>query len=1294
MIAIAIPKKLACYAVAFRLTALLVGLSISVGYAAVATAQSSGDFQPYPVRNVSVDDIKDTVERLLPPGSEIASDARNSRLWVRGSAEAHYIAREAIASLDRAKTQPIAPTGAVQPVFTHYKSLPGEQVEVTADRLQREFGGLSGVQIICDGRTSQILVMAPPEIQGRISARLAQTGPPTAVAQPTVTATARWPLPPSVAPNMRQPARVQQVQLRNSTAERVESMLVDMLRERISPVNGNVPGAVAYQLRAAAGMLSLSVDRSARIMTIEGPGDGVTSCVQLIQILDAAQQSADDSTHVVALGTARPAAVRKTINAIRASTVSHDRPGSVSSVQAASAPLVSMLYQQADQSADGTVADGPAAGDQQGVIQQFDIQPGSPVGQSAGLIGPVQIELLEGLDTLVIRGHKQDVEQVIQMIEQIEQISIEAEPSIEVYHLRNVDCEALSTLVTQLYTEVFLLRQSAVSITALVKPNALLLIGRPESVETVVDLVKRLDRPVAPETQFQVFRLKHAPAVTTAETITSFYEEREALGTKLLVIPDARSNSLIVQASPRDMQEVAAMVSQIDTDEVQAVNELKVFQLHNLLAEELADTLETAISGAAGGDADERSTVLRFLAVDTNGQKLLRSGVLNNVQITPDARANTLLVSAPAESMPLIEALITKLDQLPAAEAQIKVFTIVNSDASTMVDMLETLFGDGSGAGEPAIQTAAVDEDSSLVPLRFAVDVWTNSIIASGTVGDLSVVEAILLRLDETDVRTRQSIVYRLKNAPAEDVAAAINEYLDSERQVVDVTTDLKSPFEQIEQEVVVVAEPVSNSLIVSATPEYFQQIQRIVEQLDERPAMVMIQVLIAEVELDNADEFGVELGLQDSLLFNRGLLENLLTTTETVYDNVTGLPTSSNQTIQSATLTPGFLFNNTDLGNSGSSQAQATAPLVGTQGLSHFDLGRINTELGFGGLVLSASSEAVSVMIRALQETRRLEILSRPQVMTMDNQPAFILVGEKVPRVTGTNVTDGGIQQNTIDLEDVGLLIGVTPRISPDGLVVMEVDAQNSELGPEAEGIPISIAPNGETIRSPRIRTIQTQTTVSAMDGQTIILGGLITKSTNEIHRRVPLLADVPVLGNLFRYDFNQSERKELLIILTPHVVRNENETELMNQVEAARMSWCINDVMEMMDSSNLRNRHDEWQDSETSVIYPDLNAAGEPLPIGEPSEVIPTPGESPMRIEPIPSDMPHAGAMNGTRPESNEVEQADYRSRHPAMGTPRQGPIVSSVQPGNYTGPANQRAVGPQPGAEINPLRDQQSR
>ena len=255
------------------------------------------------------------------------------------------------------------------------------------------------------------------------------------------------------------------------------------------------------------------------------------------------------------------------------------------------------------------------------------------------------------------------------------------------------------------------------------------------------------------------------------------------------------------------------------------------------------------------------------------------------MRITADPTGNSLLVSAPPESMELIAALIAELDQVPTSTAQIKVFAIENGDAQSLMTMLQQLFGlQQTGAARPArgrrvlsaVHHAWHRARAACVSLRFSVDTRTNSIIASGSAGDLAVVEAILLRLDESDVQQRRSIVYRLKNAPAIDVANAINSVTDQPAAGAAGVSPAQlaiSPFEQIEREVVVVPEMVSNSLIISATPRYFEEIRAIVEQLDARPPMVAIQVLIAEVTLNNTDEFGVELGLQDSILFDRSLL-------------------------------------------------------------------------------------------------------------------------------------------------------------------------------------------------------------------------------------------------------------------------------------------------------------------------------------------------------------------------------------------------------------------------------------
>ena len=531
-------------------------------------------------------------------------------------------------------------------------------------------------------------------------------------------------------------------------------------------------------------------------------------------------------------------------------------------------------------------------------------------------------------------------------------------------------------------------------------------------------------------------------------------------------------------------------------------------------------------------------------------------------------------------------------------------FRIVNGDASALITTLRSLIPSQT-AGNTGSQLSSATGEAGLAPLRFSVDIRSNSIIATGSEGDLRIVEALLAKLDQTTTLQRKTAVYRLKNSPAIDVASAVNQYLYNRRVLDNATPGGDNPFQEIEREVVVVPEPVANKLILAATPRYFDEISKLIEKLDEQPPQVMIQVLIAEVTLNNTDEFGVELGLQDSVLFDRSLLGDLLTTTQTTTDSTAdGIVTTTSDLIQAATNIPGFAFNSTQpLGNSGSQSALNSANRVGGQGISNFAVGRGNDQLGFGGLVISASSKNVNVLLRALRESRRVDVLSRPQIRTLDNQPAFIQVGQRVPRIVGSTVNQNG-QSNSVSLENVGLILGVTPRISPDGNVVMEIDAEKSALGPEQEGIPVAVSVDGTVIRSPRVDTTTAQATVSAADGETIVLGGLITDSKTYTHRSVPILGDIPVLENLFRYDSNVGRKTELLIILTPHVIRTSEDNERLRQAEMARMSWCACDVFSLMgDMGYYPESHlDNVEDGAPLVIYPDLDPTAGLQPVAPP--------------------------------------------------------------------------------------------
>jgi general secretion pathway protein D len=313
--------------------------------------------------------------------------------------------------------------------------------------------------------------------------------------------------------------------------------------------------------------------------------------------------------------------------------------------------------------------------------------------------------------------------------------------------------------------------------------------------------------------------------------------------------------------------------------------------------------------------------------------------------------------------------------------------------------------------------------------------------------------------------------------------------------------------------------------------------------------------------------------------------------------------------------------------------------------------------------MVLSASSDSVSMMLRALQQSRRIEILGRPQIMTLDNQSAFIQVGKRVPRITGVRF-DGRAQNNTVELENTGLILGVTPRISPEGMVVMEIDAEKSKIDPN-EGVPISVI-DGQPVESPIIDVTTAQTTVSAASGETIVMGGLITTEKDSIRRRVPYLADLPILGQLFRYDSDTSIRAELLIFLTPHVVRSQDDMEQIKQAEAARMNWCLSDVHALHGPTGIYEDRDEsCYCGEGAVVYPDTNP-GAMIPGTFSPRVVPMEN---LELSPPIDDLPEALP----KPQPSESLPMEPRD----VEVPRQSQFSRGLRPTDYRAPL--RSVSP---------------
>ncbi len=816
-----------------------------------------------------------------------------------------------------------------------------------------------------------------------------------------------------------------------------------------------------------------------------------------------------------------------------------------------------------------------------------------------------------------------------------------------------------------------------------------------------------------PSAEFKVFQLQHASSVDAETTIRDFFttqpgnddENRPGLGARVRAIADRRSNSLIVQAGPRDMQQIAEMIKGLDVDTIPSQHQVAVFKLRNSIATDLATTLTTALTEAEDGDEGRSvpSARLSILSVDKNGNRMVDSGILNGVVITADANSNSLIVRAPANSMPLVNELITQLDQIPGGQSLVKVFAVQNGDASGLITMLQQLFalqqnqatqaqgGGGQaaagavGQGIGATQLTAAPE-SSVLPLRLAVDRRTNSIIATGGKEDLAVVEALLVRLDTEGLGSRITEVIWLRHATSTNVVQALQDFVTG--QTGQQLRNQNNPglgqasgiIDLLDRDLIVADEPVTNSLILSVAPRLYDTVRRLIDQLDRRPPMVLIKVILCEVVLTDGFEFGSELGLQDSLLFDRSVANG-------------------------GANTPGFNFNNATLGNSNSAASLATRNQLGSQGLSSFNVGRTSSQFGYGGFVLSAASDSVNILIRALQDAGRAQVLSRPQIMTLDNTEGFVLVGQKVARINGfTAQGNTGVITPLVTDVDVGLILRVRPRVGADGLIIMDIDATRSVVNTN-QALATQIPTGTTTAFIQPIDTTQAQSTITAYNGQTVIFGGLIQKSKDQISRRVPYVSDIPLLGLLFRFDREIEKRSELLAVMTPMLVSSDQDLEYIKATESGRMSYCLADVVEMHGPVGLSPGYGLWGPATGATIYPDLmptvddlprEALPEKVPLYEGPPIIDNTGsqgylppsgirmDAPVLDNGIRSDgslpyIPNGG--DGVVTPVPQVPQPPPSSG--AMMTPPSG-----IQPATYAAPPTQQPV-PAPGVGPNQTR-----
>ncbi len=791
--------------------------------------------------------------------------------------------------------------------------------------------------------------------------------------------------------------------------------------------------------------------------------------------------------------------------------------------------------------------------------------------QAAGGTGrmlPVSVISDPRTNTLLVAGSRESFNAIEAMIRELDTDQVLAANEFRIFHLQQATATVLQPTIEQLFAQRATRGEPSdpVMVVTEARTNSLIVSATPEDMKLVESLVDRLDaEPDRPGTTVQIFPLAKADATQVASTLTSLYQlPGAAAGPTVGISVDERINAVVVQAGPSDIKRVGELVKELDSDTVPRVTEIRVFTLENADATELAAILNDALNQkptALTATSPNRQALLQFVTHSDDGGKLITSALQEGVLITPDRRSNSLVISAPLENMPLLESLINAMDSTSPRTAEIRVFSLVNSDARAMAQVLNELFRmqqtTAAAGGKQAIEyrlvpdeggesgTAAVVGSAEDVALTVTVDIRTNSLLVGGTKHYVELASEVVQELDESTAAERLTEIYRLRNAQAADIETALTNFLDQERALLEEQLGGAGAGTSqyiLEREVAIVAESTTNTLLLSASPRYYDVVAQMIEELDQPPPQVLIQVLLAEVTIDDVNEFGIEWQVMEAWRNH-----DMVGGTAPAFAASAGL-----------TLNPGFQ--------------------------------------------VSVTGGDVNFLLRALESQGRLEMLSRPQILASDNQTATINVGQRVPFITNSRVTEDGTTINTIQYEDVGILLDVIPRINPDGFV-------NLEVHPEISALDDSTVPISEGVNAIIVNSRSAETTVTVQDGHTIIIGGLITTTDRDRLNKVPILGDIPLLGGLFQSIRKVKERTELLIILTPTVLRNIEEADVETAGQVKRLNLLRGTGAEQMKDRPFK----EFSDGVWREMEPRTNGETSKKPAARPSKRI----QMPDRVE-----------------------------------------------------------------------------
>jgi general secretion pathway protein D len=445
---------------------------------------------------------------------------------------------------------------------------------------------------------------------------------------------------------------------------------------------------------------------------------------------------------------------------------------------------------------------------------------------------------------------------------------------------------------------------------------------------------------------------------------------------------------------------------------------------------------------------------------------------------------NILIITDHASNVNRMMRIIRRIDQVGNQDPEI--FTLTNASASEVVRTVNALY-----------QGAAANEG---VAVKVVADERSNSVLVAGDEGQKLRIRALIAHLDTPLAAGGDTRVRYLHYADADKLAPKLKEQITGIAQAAAGAPgaggagQVATPTAAAERNAMVWADPTTNSLIITAPPKIMKAVMDIIDKLDIRRPQVLVEAIIADIDFDKDSELGVNWA---------------------AYANGTNVPAAG-------FVSPVGGTSIVDLAGAVENPANVTTTLL--QG----------TTIGIGRVAGSGLNFAA--ILRAIRADTDDNVIATPSAVTMDNQEAELKVAQEVPFVTGqytsgTAVTNGQVNPfQTIQREEVGTILKITPTISAEGTALMlKISIESSSIGQKPAGA-VDLVTNKRTV----------STTVLIEDGGIAVLGGLIEDDTTKGENRVPFLGNIPIIGLLFKTRNESITKNNLMIFIRPKILRD----------------------------------------------------------------------------------------------------------------------------------------------------------